>query len=116
LLRGTAGSLEGAGGIGGLLARSHGYSSGSWSIHNFYHADGLGNVTFMVSTAQAMVASYRYHPYGRAGLTATDKGISGGSGVYDCEEEPGGYRLLNYHEIVAHSAYRLEFSYHCRWC
>src|SRR5439155_1202645 len=30
------GSLEGAGGIGGLLARSHGYSSGNWSTHNFY--------------------------------------------------------------------------------
>ncbi len=34
-----------AGGIGGLLARSHGYSSGTgnWSTHNFYHADGNGS-------------------------------------------------------------------------
>src|SRR5262249_46764371 len=31
------GTLEGAGGIGGLLARSHGYSAGNWTNHNFYH-------------------------------------------------------------------------------
>jgi len=29
-----SGSLEGAGGIGGMLARSDGYSSGSWTSHN----------------------------------------------------------------------------------
>ncbi len=40
-----AGQLEAAGGIGGLLARSHGYSGGTWSTHSFYHADGNGNVT-----------------------------------------------------------------------
>src|SRR5207244_7082434 len=28
-----SGSLEGAGGIGGLLARSSGYSGGNWSTH-----------------------------------------------------------------------------------
>ena len=59
-----SGSLEGAGGIGGLLARSHGYSSGNWNTNNFYHADGNGNVTFMLSSAQAMVAQYRYDAYG----------------------------------------------------
>ncbi|MCW5550995.1 MAG: hypothetical protein KIS67_02395 [Verrucomicrobiae bacterium] len=40
--RNLSGSLEGAGGIGGLLARSHGYSSGNWSTHNFYHTDAGG--------------------------------------------------------------------------
>jgi len=40
-----SGNMEGTGGIGGLLDRSHGYSSGNWSTHNFYHADGNGNVT-----------------------------------------------------------------------
>jgi RHS repeat-associated protein len=59
-----SGSLEGAGGIGGLLARSHGYNSGNWNTNNFYHADGNGNVTFMLSSAQAMVAQYRYDAYG----------------------------------------------------
>jgi hypothetical protein len=60
-----SGSLEGAGGIGGLLARSHGYSGGTWSTHNYYHADAMGNVTYVINSAQAMVASYKYDPYGR---------------------------------------------------
>jgi RHS repeat-associated protein len=58
-------SLAGAGGIGGLLARSHGYSGGNWSSHNFYHADGNGNVTALANSAGALQASYRYDPYGR---------------------------------------------------
>jgi RHS repeat-associated protein len=57
-------SLEGAGGIGGLLARSHGYSGGNWSTHNFYHADGNGNVTYLVNSSQGLAASYRYDPFG----------------------------------------------------
>jgi len=63
--RDLSGSLEGAGGIGGLLARSHGYSSGTWSSHNFYHADGNGNVTALVNSSGALQASYKYDPYGR---------------------------------------------------
>ena len=54
-----SGSLEGAGGIGGLLGRSHGYSSGTWSIHNHYHADGDGNVTYLVNSGQTSEAIYR---------------------------------------------------------
>jgi RHS repeat-associated protein len=60
-----AGSLEGAGGIGGLLARSHGYSGGSWSTHNYYHADGGGNVTYIMDASQAVAATYRYDPFGK---------------------------------------------------
>jgi RHS repeat-associated protein len=59
-----SGSLEGAGGIGGLLARSHGYSGGAFSTHSFYHADGNGNVTYLETSAQGLAASYRYDPYG----------------------------------------------------
>jgi len=64
--RGTdlSGSMEGAGGIGGLLGRSHGYSAGNWSTHNFYHADGNGNITYLVNSSQTQAASYRYDPYG----------------------------------------------------
>jgi RHS repeat-associated protein len=59
-------SMEGAGGIGGLLSRSHAYQSGSGSFtnNNYYHSDGGGNVTYMVDTNQANVATYRYDPYG----------------------------------------------------
>jgi RHS repeat-associated protein len=60
-----SGSLEGAGGIGGLLGRSHGYSGGNWSTHNHYHADGGGNITYLVNSSQGEAASYRYDPYGR---------------------------------------------------
>ena len=69
-----SGSLEGAGsprqseatagGIGGLLARSHGYSSGNWTNHNYYHADGNGNITSLVNASQGLAASYRYDPFG----------------------------------------------------
>jgi RHS repeat-associated protein len=59
-----SGSLEGAGGIGGLLARSSGYSSGNWTSHAYYHADGNGNIICLVDANQAVAASYRYDPFG----------------------------------------------------
>ena len=64
--RGTdlSGSLEGAGGIGGLLARTSGYSSGNWTNHNFYHADGNGNIMYLVNSSQTLAAAYRYDPFG----------------------------------------------------
>src|SRR5439155_14875485 len=81
--RGTdlSGSLEGAGGIGGLLARSHGYSSGTgnWTNHNFYHADGNGNITFMLDKNQTMVASYRYDPFGN---TISSSGTLAAANLY----------------------------------
>ena len=60
--RGTdlSGTLQGAGGIGGLLARSSGYSSGSWSTHNHYHAEGNGNITYLVNSSQTVAATYRF--------------------------------------------------------
>src|SRR5258708_14985881 len=61
--RDLSGSLEGGGGIGGLLARSTG-SSGTWTTHNTYFADGNGNITYMLNSSQSMVASYRYDPFG----------------------------------------------------
>ena len=75
-----SGALEGAGGIGGLLARSHGYSSGSWTNHNFYHADGNGNITYMVNSSQSVVASYRYDPFGN--LVSAPSGSLASANVY----------------------------------
>ena len=81
--RGTdlSGSLEGAGGIGGLLARSHGYASsnGNFYTHNFYHADGNGNVTYLVNSSQSLAASYRYDPYGN---TISSSGSLASANVY----------------------------------
>ena len=82
--RGTdlSGTLEGAGGIGGLLARSHGYSSGNWSTHNFYHADGNGNVTYLVAANQGQAARYRYDPYGNVISLAENLGFLGTPNTY----------------------------------
>ena len=53
-----SGTMAGAGGIGGLLARTD--SSGS----AFYHADGNGNITMLVNSSGAVLAKYLYDPYG----------------------------------------------------
>ncbi len=64
--RGTdlSGTLEGAGGIGGLLGRSSGYSGGNWTSHAYYLADGNGNITCMTDTGQNRAAIYYYDPFG----------------------------------------------------
>jgi RHS repeat-associated protein len=71
--------MEGAGGIGGLLARSHGYSSGNWSTHSYYHADGNGNITYLLNAGQSMVASYKYDAYGN---TLASSGSLSGANNY----------------------------------
>ncbi len=76
--RGTdlSGSLEGAGGIGGLLARSD-LGAGT---HAYYHADGSGNIAMMLDGSQTMVASYRYNdPYGN---NVTANGTLAGANLY----------------------------------
>ena len=54
-----SGSLQGAGGIGGLLARTD--ASGS----TFYHADASGNITGLMDAQGNMAARYLYGPFGR---------------------------------------------------
>jgi RHS repeat-associated protein len=50
--------MDGAGGIGGLLARTD--VNGS----TYYHADGNGNITAMMDASGNVVAKYLYDPYG----------------------------------------------------
>jgi RHS repeat-associated protein len=63
-----SGSRQGAGGIGGLLARTdHALLSApgaSPSAHSYYHSDGNGNITALVDTNGFIVARYQYDPYG----------------------------------------------------
>jgi len=62
-----SGTMHGAGGIGGLLARTdHSTlnSQLSTSPHAYYHADGNGNVTALLGTNGIVVARYHYDPYG----------------------------------------------------
>jgi RHS repeat-associated protein len=63
--RDLSGSLEGAGGIGGLLARSD-LSTINPFVYQpaYYHSDGNGNVTCLINSNQAIVAKYLYDPYG----------------------------------------------------
>ena len=60
-----SGSLQGAGGIGGLLARTVMPSTiTSQPSSAYYHADGNGNITALVNTNQIVVARYNYDPFG----------------------------------------------------
>jgi len=69
---GLIGSLEGAGGIGGLLARTDNQLMvmGDVAAHAYYHADGNGNVTMLVDVRQRPAARYLYDPFGNT-LTAS---------------------------------------------
>jgi len=62
------GTLQGAGGIGGLLARSDNSQLilGSSSAHVYYHSDGNGNVTMLINNLQLVVAKYLYDPFGNS--------------------------------------------------
>ena len=57
-----SGSLEGAGGIGGLLALSR--LDCVEPTPAFYHADGNGNITALINSKQAIVAQYLYDSFG----------------------------------------------------
>ena len=54
-----SGSLQGAGGVGGLLAVSN--SSGTY----FPCYDGNGNITSYINSTGSTVASYEFDPFGR---------------------------------------------------
>src|SRR5439155_11821470 len=64
--RDLSGSLQGAGGIGGILARTDHrlMTIGDSGAHAFYMADGNGNLTCLVNTSQIIVAKYLYDPSG----------------------------------------------------
>jgi RHS repeat-associated protein len=57
-----SGSLQGAGGIGGLLCAS----SGTGSAKRLYSYDANGNVGALLEADGTMVAHYEYDPYGKA--------------------------------------------------
>ena len=59
-----SGSLQGAGGIGGLLALTD--NTALPVTHYYYHADANGNVTTLINEQQAVMARYAYDPYGNA--------------------------------------------------
>jgi RHS repeat-associated protein len=61
-----SGTLDGAGGIGGLLARTR---HGADGVTAYYHSDLGGNITAMAN-GSGLVANYLYDPYGNT-ISAT---------------------------------------------
>jgi RHS repeat-associated protein len=60
-----SGTLEGAGGIGGILARTtYGQELLGAPTTAFYHVDGNGNVTALMYPNQQLAAKYLYDPFG----------------------------------------------------
>jgi RHS repeat-associated protein len=60
-----SGSLEGAGGIGGLLSRTaQSYVDAPLAGHSFYHCDANGNITMLINSEQAVVGQYLYDAFG----------------------------------------------------
>ncbi|HWW03186.1 MAG TPA: RHS repeat-associated core domain-containing protein [Candidatus Acidoferrum sp.] len=64
--RDLSGSLQSAGGIGGLLARTDHTPStiNSPLSTSYYHSDGNGNITALIYKNQSIAARYLYDPYG----------------------------------------------------
>ncbi len=65
--RGLSGTMQGAGGIGGLLARTDLSTliTQPSTAHAYYHADGNGNITCLINSSNAVMARYLYDPFGR---------------------------------------------------
>ncbi|MGH7978866.1 MAG: RHS repeat domain-containing protein [Limisphaerales bacterium] len=72
---GVSGTLQGAGGIGGLLARSDNQKivpavlcpnnpNPQNVVTSYYFSDGRGNVIALVSPTRAVLARYEYDPFG----------------------------------------------------
>jgi len=59
-----SGSLQGAGGIGGLLAMSDQRNSINTPANYYYHADGNGNITALLNSGNEIAARYLYDPFG----------------------------------------------------
>ncbi len=58
-------TVDGAGGIGGLLSMTLNIASGPSSSNSYYyHSDGDGNVTMLINPWQYIVAKYLYDAFG----------------------------------------------------
>jgi YD repeat-containing protein len=80
-------SLDGAGGIGGLLARtSQQYADAPLAGHSFYHCDGNGNITMLINSEQAIVARYLYDAFGNV-LSAS--GLMANANLYRFSSKEG---------------------------
>ncbi len=70
-----SGSLQGAGGVGGLIMTEHLDASGNAS-HNYYPSyDGNGNITALIDHQGNLAATWRYDAYGNTLATTGDPSL-----------------------------------------
>jgi RHS repeat-associated protein len=94
-----SGSIEGAGGVGGLLAIERNVAgSSTWDIR-FPHCDANGNIIALTNSAGNVSARYRYDAFGKT-IQATDVDGSGwvSHNIHGFSSKPtfGGTGLLYY--------------------
>ena len=94
-----SGTMEGAGGVGGLLAIERNVAgSNTWDIR-YTHADANGNIIALTNSSGAVSARYRYDAFGKV-LSATDVDASGwvNHNIHGFSSKPtfGGTGLLYY--------------------
>ncbi len=79
--RDLSGTFQGAGGVGGLLARTDNsvLATQPSAAHAYYHADGNGNITCLINSQQSVVARYLYDPFGN---TLSQSGPLGAANLY----------------------------------
>jgi RHS repeat-associated protein len=104
--RGTdlSGTLQGLGGIGGLLARTENpLMLSSQPSTTFYHVDGNGNITALINPTQLIVAKYSYDAFGeilvKVGPMAHRNAYQFSSKEYDCNSGMN-YFLYRFYDPV----------------
>ena len=94
-----SGSLQGAGGIGGLVSRTE--VRGSTTKTVYYHYDANGNVTDLTDAGGNTVAHYEYSPYGEVvsstGAEAQNNKFRFSSKYFDDETGLGYWGYRYYH-------------------
>jgi RHS repeat-associated protein len=71
-----SGTMEGAGGVGGLLAVERNLAGSNTWVIRYTHADANGNIIALTDSSGNVSARYRYDAFGKV-LSATDVDASG---------------------------------------
>ena len=100
-----SGSLQGAGGVGGLV-QAVDYTPGNAGSYH-YHYDGNGNIVEITNVSAAVVASYRYDAFGR---TLAKSGIYADANRYRFSTKP-----VEHTSALYYYGYRFYDPTHGRW-
>ena len=93
-----SGTLQGAGGVGGLLSMTRQTASSTNTF--FYMSDANGNISDLVNASGTSVASYQYSPYGQiissTGVEATNNTMTFSTKPWDADIRKYGYIYRDY--------------------